>query len=255
MSTSAIQAKLEKNGFSYIDPPLFSKELRSRALTLAKDYARISNDNSNSMISKEKEIYMSSESSFSSVRNLSKLFKQKISDKTVIYRRHDSIERGLFIDIINPDIHLPSLKEELLQSTAYQEIKNASLIHGHDIEFHIYYTKSCLKPRSWHIDGPSLKIFTYLTDVEKKHGPYAYQLNSQSFYDYEYNNLGMKPSNLKDLKSNVTQKYLDLGKVISPIGSEGTSFISNQAGIHRGMDQQNGEERVVLVTQFIKAKL
>lgn len=252
MTDTSIKTKLETSGFSFIDIPLFSQTLRKKALMLAKDYVYISNDNSNSMLSREKEFYMSSNSSFSSVRNLSRAFKQTTRDKTIIYRRHDSPEQGLFIDIINPDIRLPELKEELLDSSQYNEIKDENMICNHDIEFHIYFTQNCIRPRSWHIDGPSLKIFTYLTEVGFQHGPYAYQLNSHRFYEKECKINGLKTHNLKDLKSDITKKYLNLDDVISPVGSEGTSFLSNQAGIHRGMNQQYGEERVVLVAQFIK---
>ena len=144
------------------------------------------------------------------------------------------------------------LRKEIINSTIFKSLSRTYGVSETDIEFHIYYTKNCVKPRSWHIDGPSLKIFTYLTNVKDEHGPYAYQLNSQRFYDKAMISSSEEGwINLKQLKSTVVAEDYSASSVVSVKGENGTSFISNQAGIHRGLDQMTSMDRVVLVTQFL----
>ncbi len=251
MNQEIVISNLQRTGFSLVDESPFSKNLRDLVLAYSREKIKFSDQNRKSIVFDENEVYLPEESSFSSVRNLSRLFKKKLPQKTVIYRRHDSEERGLFLDIINPDLQIGMIKNELLSSNIFKELKKTSGVCESDLEFHIYYTKSCVKPRSWHIDGPSLKIFTYLTEVKIEHGPYAYQLKSQRFYDRAYEGQKNNNINLKKLKSTVSQVNLNYQNVVAPKGKEGTTFISNQAGIHRGLDQQKNMERVVLVTQFL----
>ena len=246
-----IISNLQTTGFSFLNESPFSKGLREEVLNYSRERLKNSNENSKAIICGECEVYLPEESSYSSVRNISRSFSLKLPRKTVVYRRHDSLDRGLFLDIINPDLQVLNLRQELFNSCIFNSLKVTSGVSESNVEFHIYYTKSCAKPRSWHIDGPSLKIFTYLTDVDIDHGPYAYQLRSQRFYDREYERQKNSKLNLKKLKATVSENNFKFEDVISPTGKEGTSFISNQAGIHRGLDQKNGMERVVLVCQFL----
>ncbi len=249
MLKNKVIKNLQTTGFSMLNEIPFSKSTREKALAYTNTKVNQSNKNQNSIIINDNDIYLPEQASYSSVRNLSKLFGQKLPEKTVIYRRHDNEERGLFVDLINPDLAIKELRDELYESSIFKLLEKTSGILSSDVEFHIYYTKSCIKPRSWHIDGPSLKIFTYLTDVTKDHGPYAYQLKSQRHYDRAFT-LKIAP-NLNQLKAKVSQKHFNADHVISLEGVEGTSFISNQAGIHRGLDQNKNLERIVLVTQFL----
>ena len=249
MLENTVIKDLQTTGFSMLNEIPFSKRTREKALAYTNIKVSQSNKNKSSIIINSNDIYLPEQASYSSVRNLSRLFGQKRPKKTVIYRRHDSEERGLFVDLINPDLAIKELRDELHDSSIFKSLEKSSGISKSDVEFHIYYTKSCIKPRSWHIDGPSLKIFTYLTDVTNDHGPYAYQLKSQRHYDRAFV-LKIAP-NLNQLKAKVSRNYFNADDVISPEGGEGTSFISNQAGIHRGLDQNKNLERVVLVTQFL----
>ena len=251
MHRNQLIKNLQVSGFSMIDKSPFLEATRQKALNYAIKKVKHSNKTSKSIGISDDELYLPEDCSYSSIRNLTRLYNQPLPQKTVIYRRHDSEERGLFLDIINPDIKIKELKEDLLNSSIFHSLEKTAGVSESDIEFHIYYTKDCLKPRSWHIDGPSLKIFTYLTDVSEKHGPYAYQLNSHRFYDKNYVLYNGSKLNLKSLKSEVTEKYYNSEDVISVMGKKGTSFISNQAGIHRGLDQKKYMERIVLVTQFL----
>ena len=249
MTNSEVIKNLQTDGFSMLEEIPFSEITRKKVLAYAHTKINDSNRHKKDIIFKRKEVFLAEESSYSSVRILSKLFNKTIPEKTVIYRRHDSQERGLFLDIIHPDLQISELRKELYSSTIFGTLKTTCGISESDVEFHIYYTNSCVKPRSWHIDGPSLKIFTYLTYVADIHGPYAYQLKSQRHYDRAYAN--RKALSLSKLKSDVSRDFFNSEDVISPKGKEGTSFISNQAGIHRGLDQKREMERVVLVTQFL----
>ena len=249
MHKNKVIKNLQTTGFSMLNEIPFSKNTRDKALAYTITKVSQSNKNHTSIIINRNDIYLPEKASYSSVRNLSKAFDQALPQKTVIYRRHDSQERGLFVDLINPDLAIRELRDELHDSLIFKLLEKSSGISSSDVEFHIYYTKSCIKPRSWHIDGPSLKIFTYLTDVTNDHGPYAYQLKSQRHYDRAF--AQKIAPNLNQLKAKVSSDYFNADYVISPEGKEGTSFISNQAGIHRGLDQKKNLERVVLVTQFL----
>ena len=247
MSRSSSISSLHNRGFSFIES-FFSRDFRHKVLDFAKSRVAKSDLNSSALLIDSTEIYLPEECSYSAIRNISRNLNQRMTDRTVIFRRMDSSD-GVFIDIINPDFNLPALRTQFLRTPIYREICNDVSISAKDIEFHIYYTRSCIKPRSWHIDSQSVKIFTYLTDVDKRHGPYAYQLHSHQFHRFEFKRL-TKPTEVKDFKSQVVCRYFDPKQVVIPIGSEGTSFISNQVGIHRGMNQEENKERFVLVVQI-----
>ena len=250
MSISTSISNLKECGFSFIKP-FFSTAVRRDVLDFAKRRVIISDSNSAALVIEKQEIYLPEECNFSSVRNLSKHLNKRVASKTVIYRRVDC-DDGLFIDLINPDFQISDLRKEFIESSVYSALLKEELIPDNEIEFHVYYTRSCLNPRSWHIDGQSLKIFTYLTDVDEEHGPYAYQLQSQNYYEQacQYNQSRKFPVGLKEIKSMTVDQYLNTEKVVTPTGNQGITFMSNQSGIHRGMRQEKNKERFVLVAQL-----
>lgn len=240
---------LQNSGYADIKESIYSGTTYSIALDWATKIINLSNQEPGAIVSNENEIFYPTEVNYSGVRNTSRALGFPMPDKTVVYRRLDSKEHGLFIDIINPDLQIRCLKEDLCSSETFMSLVKTYQLDTSSIEFHIYYTKDCIKPRTWHIDGPTIKIFTYLTDVDKAHGPYAYQLSSHRFYEKAIAKGGVN-LNLKDLKNHVSTSNFNPLKVVVPKGIKGTTFISNQAGIHRGLSQSIGSERYVLVAQL-----
>lgn len=247
--TENFLSSLQERGFAGINQEIFSNETQEYALAWAQKKIVMTNQYSQSIVSNDKEIFFPAEMNYSGIRIISRSLGMPMPKKTIIYRRMDSPINGLFVDIINPDAQLKCLQRDLHSSEFFKLLAKVYQYRQSSIEFHIYYTKSCANPRTWHIDGPTLKIFTYLTDVKNEHGPYAYQLNSHRHYDREIANT-KESQPLKSLKSNVSKKYFEPKNIINTLGPKGTSFISNQSGIHRGLSQSIGLERYVLVVQL-----
>ena len=100
-----------------------------------------------------------------------------------------------------------------------------------------------------YLDGSSLKLFTYLSDVNLNHGPYAYQLGSHRHYCTSFTEQSQSYFRADD-KARVSNKFYNKSDVLICTGKYGTSFLSDQSGIHRGLPQALGSERYVLVAQF-----
>ena len=76
-----------------VDEVPFAGATIQKALTYAIKKVRHSNDTSKSITVNDDELYLPEESSYSSIRNLSRMFNQAMPKKTVIYRRH-IVRRG-----------------------------------------------------------------------------------------------------------------------------------------------------------------
>jgi len=103
--------------------------------------------------------------------------------------------------------------------------------------------------RSLHIDNldGSYKAFLYLSDVcGPEDGPYAYVPGSHRRLD-----LLKREARLNSLKGRPeTNSYAFEGREISFPVERGTVIISCQSGVHRGMPQQEGASRTVLVGNY-----
>jgi hypothetical protein len=103
--------------------------------------------------------------------------------------------------------------------------------------------------RGLHIDNlnGSYKAFLYLSDVRgKKDGPYAYVPGSHRRSD-----LLKREARLNSLKGRPeTNSYAFEGREISFPVERGAVIISCQSGVHRGMPQQQGASRTVLVGNY-----
>ena len=165
------------------------------------------------------------------------------------YKAPDDKLQGTFVDLLGLGKYEDILSAELKSSELYFHLSNIYNVHLSDLEFHVYSTKSCVKPRGWHLDGPSLKLFTYLTDVTIDDGPYSYQLGSHRHYKKSYIDTKYILSS-QEHKNEVCERFYNQKDTYICEGSFGTSFISDQSGIHRGMPQSKGRTRHVLVVQF-----
>ena len=125
----------------------------------------------------------------------------------------------------------------------------------------LYYNNSVTNPRGAHIDhsdGNEFKCFLYLTDVlSKSHGPYSYVPKShKKLFLLKISTFFQRIAN-KFIKQSI-YRYDDMqvnNKLIIPLmGAAGTLIISNQSGVHGGIPQQNGFERLVLVDSYRNKK-
>ena len=167
----------------------------------------------------------------------------------IAIKRIDNKDQGIFVDLLGLGKFEDRLREDLKASDLYYHLSNIYNINLLNLEFHVYSTKSCMKPRGWHLDGPSLKLFTYLSDVTIDDGPYSYQLGSHRHYAESF--LHVKHAlTSQEHKNEVCENFFKPKDTIICQGNFGTSFISDQSGIHRGLPQAAGRERYVLVAQF-----
>ena len=147
--------------------------------------------------------------------------------KPVIQVRHRlEYDTGL-IDIFNADrlFDLESFRSNEFINKVLKIINSKLKIRN----INIYINNSITKTRDYHRDSSKnkqFKAFVYLTDVSKLScGPYSY---------IEGSHLG---SNHK------THVFT---------APRGTLIISNQSGLHRGMPQELGKKRVLLVANIVK---
>ena len=107
---------------------------------------------------------------------------------------------------------------------------------------------SVTRTRGLHIDNlkGSYKAFLYLSDVRKEDGAYAYVPGSHRRPD-----LLKREGRLNGLKGRPeTDSYAFEGyEVVFPV-KKGTVIVSCQSGVHRGLPQQPGASRTVLVGNY-----
>ncbi|MEM1319496.1 MAG: hypothetical protein AAGG75_04525 [Bacteroidota bacterium] len=160
-------------------------------------------------------------------------------------------DKGM-VDIFNIDYAIDdigdidfSLVEDILEVTTKQKIvhyrKNA------------YVNRGVKGTRGYHVDNvqPVLfKAFVYLTDVpDLSYGPYSFVKRSHRFsrsvYYNIFRNLFVSSANNTDMP------VYDENQVYSAIGKKGSLIISNQNAIHRGMPQEEGKTRIVLILNYM----
>ncbi len=128
----------------------------------------------------------------------------------------------------------------------FESICNSYLGSNREIIGKIYINHGVIKTRGAHSDGTvlQLKKFVYCTDVSIEDGPYSYQVQSHNI-------------SIKKIISFLIYKlftktdpntYLFRDKCTPFIGDAGTTLISDQRGLHKGIPQTDSKRfRVVLV--------
>ena len=198
-------------------------------------------------------IYLPVQANFSSLRINIDNTNLSLSPYSCIVNKRIHNDQGigdLFIDLIGLGSFNKTLRMELTESNLFKQLSYIYNIKLSDVEFHVYATKNCTQPRGWHLDGSSLKLFTYLSDVNVNHGPYAYQLGSHRYYCMSFTEQSQRDEIRADHKARVSNKFYNKRDVLICTGKYGTSFLSDQSGIHRGLPQALGSQRYVLVAQF-----
>ena len=121
-----------------------------------------------------------------------------------------------------------------------------------------YINDSIKNTRMYHIDNAQpviYKAFIYLSNVpDLSYGPYSFVKKTHSLSLYPYINLFKNLFVKKHASTDMS--FYNKKMVFSGIGKKGDLILSSQNGIHRGLPQKEGRQRVVLVLSFmIKSKL
>jgi len=119
------------------------------------------------------------------------------------------------------------------------------------IKIRIYRNSNITKTRYFHTDGQTrqLKMFIYLSDVNEQSGPFSYVRGSHKWklrksisYFISILRRGFS-ADPNTYQFNVTGSEM--------LGPPGTVIISDQNGLHRGKPQVLGNDRTVLVFDFV----
>jgi len=114
----------------------------------------------------------------------------------------------------------------------------------------LYINESVNKTRYLHVDSliPEFKVFTYLTDVtDRSYGPYSYVPFSHKNSLINMFNMFI---NWFFMRTYIvtTSTLCDNNRAIEIYGNIGDIIISDQRGIHGGVPQKVGRNRIVLVS-------
>ncbi len=157
------------------------------------------------------------------------------------------------IDILHIDKLLPELRDKI-DIDFFSNIINNSTEENLELNnFNSYVNKSISNTRVYHADSlgvTQFKAFIYLTDVpDLSYGPYCFVKKSHRFHIKKYINLFVNFFN----NYPITDMRLYNKENETPmIAKRGTLVVSNQNGFHRGIPQEKGKERMILVFNFIK---
>jgi hypothetical protein len=119
----------------------------------------------------------------------------------------------------------------------------------------VYINRSVTNPRCYHFDSLNqvqLKSFLYLTDtLSEADGPYSFIEGTHRFNLWRYLNLFY--NFLRGYPRTDMRLYPKKGIQVFT-AKKGTLLITDQRGFHRGIPQQPGHERMVLVNYYNSQK-
>lgn len=118
-------------------------------------------------------------------------------------------------------------------------------------QLNLYYNQSVVNPRALHVDSvfESYKAFLYLSDCEDLScGPYSFIPKSPLkrraiMKNIKRNFESSEPKHHEDI-------LVDESLAVPLRGKAGTLIITVQNGIHGGVEQEEGKERIVLVDNY-----
>lgn len=160
-------------------------------------------------------------------------------------------DRGM-IDVSNIDKSIEDIHS--LNISVLDEIMlNVSSMDLYLSQINLYYNKNVKGTRIYHVDNCQpvvYKGFIYLTDVkDNSNGPYSFIQGTQRFSFLVYFNLFM---NIFKRKYRITDMPITSNrKRVDAIGNKGTLVLSNQNGIHRGLPQGEGKERMAIIYNYL----
>jgi len=170
--------------------------------------------------------------------------------KPVLIKRDGVHDKG-FLDLFNIeyiDDILLSIRNDPFQKKIINKSSRKQFI---PYRMNGYINKSLINTRDYHRDTirQTFKAFVYLTDVpDNSFGPYSYVRGSHKINIVE-NQIRKTVNKIRNVSSTNVVFYRK-SKVINFLGEKGTLIISDQRGYHRGLPQEDGKERILIVTTF-----
>lgn len=168
----------------------------------------------------------------------------------VIDRRGGERDVGMF-DIFNMQMAIPELADVKEDPRIEGIINGAADVEYRSENLNIYINRSVTNTRAYHADTYTgkYKAFVYLTDVpDENHGPFSYVRQSQA------------PGRLKRKVTALVNRLRGLPRtnaifykrsnILTCTAPRGTLIIANQAGLHRGMPQEQGKERMLISLSY-----
>lgn len=174
-------------------------------------------------------------------------------DECVVWTR-GGVDQGM-IDMRNADEIIPELKE-FRDDEYLLDLVNSVTDKEYVPEMRAYINESVTHTRNYHSDtvlgnpfgGSSFKSFVYLTDVsDPSYGPYSYVKGSHRDIGKRFTNMYLNA--LRDEPKNEMHYFYpkDAENFLAEVGDV---VMSNQAGVHRGIPQEEGKKRVALVITY-----
>ena len=166
------------------------------------------------------------------------------------------VTRGLnkfdigFVEIFNADRLIKEIPTDLINECIRGVVSNFG-ISNPSIKYSIYWSDNVEQVRGYHRDIPLSgskflqKLFIYLTDVpDISYGPHSYipKTHIGSHCARFANQLVGNYSDPSEYDCSIDPKIF--------LGPPGTMVQTTQSGLHRGLPQQKGKERMVLACKI-----
>ena len=173
------------------------------------------------------------------------------SKPVIITRGCSDYDMGL-VDIFNAHKLISSIPYKELNEFVQKLFINVGY-KGAKSECSIYWNDGVKKIRGYHRDAPGIwqsskrlfKLFIYLTDVPNiSYGPYSYIPKT-----HDAPGSSLFANQIIGNYTDPNEYDLDLNPKIF-LGKAGTMIISNQAGFHRGLPQEENKKRMILVCKI-----
>ena len=168
----------------------------------------------------------------------------------VLKERSGEWDDGM-LELFNTHLAVPEV-ERIEEDAFVNDIIDAAAGEPYSPDtLNTYVNRSITETRGYHADtyGGKFKSFVYLSDVpDESFGPFSYVPGS-----HEPGRIRRK---LTTLVNRVRDRpatdavFADTEDAITCTAPKGTLVIANQAGLHRGMPQEPGRERVLVTTSY-----
>jgi len=160
------------------------------------------------------------------------------------------------LDIFFAENLIPEISD-INQGKLIQILRNVTGQEIIPLRANAYLNNGIKNTRTYHIDNTQpviYKAFIYLSDVpDISYGPYSFIRRSHRFSCYTYLNLFI---NIFKTTPSTTMTIYRNSRIEDAIGGKGDLILSNQNGMHRGLPQKEGNERVALIFSFmVKSRL
>lgn len=169
----------------------------------------------------------------------------------IVSERSGDRDHGM-LDIFNMDLAIPELKD-LKEDEFIQKVISEAAEEPYTADnLNIYVNRSVTNTRDYHADTYSgkYKAFVYLTDVpDSSYGPFSYVRGSHQPSKIRRRFRSFINNRVRDVPSTNAVLY-NSSNVEVCTAPKGTLIVANQAGLHRGMPQEEGKERMLVSISY-----